>query len=217
MNVLTGDGVKDGFTLAKQASARAPVALSSEGRQRDLAFVAPAGVDVEIVLAAEEDGREIVRHSAAHVLAQAVLSLYPGAKYAIGRPIEDGFYYDFDVERPFTPEDLERIEAEMKAIVKANQRFERAELDGDEAAKTFADQPYKTEIIAGVAEGADVLEQQGVAGEVISLYRNIDPGSGEVAFTDLCRGPHVPGTGPIKTFKLLRSAGAYWRREGHQT
>jgi threonyl-tRNA synthetase len=210
MNVLTGDGVKDGFTLAKQASARAPVALSSEGRQRDLAFVAPAGVDVEIVLAAEEDGREIVRHSAAHVLAQAVLSLYPGAKYAIGPPIEDGFYYDFEVERPFTPEDLERIEAEMRKIVAANQRFERSEVSRREALELFADQPYKLEIIEGVAEGAEALEQQGAEGEVISVYRN-RARDGTVAFLDLCRGPHVPGTGRIKAFKLLRSAGAYWR------
>src|SRR5918998_1626822 len=210
MATLTGDGVKDGFALAKEASARAAVALSAEGRQRDLAFVAPAGADVEILSAAEEEGREVLRHSAAHVLAQAVLRLYPGASYAIGPPIEDGFYYDFEVEHPFTPEDLERIEAEMRDIVAANQRFERAEVSRAEALEQFADQPYKLEIIEGVAEGAEALEQQGAEGEVISIYRN-RASDGTVAFTDLCRGPHVPGTGRIKAFKLLRSAGAYWR------
>jgi threonyl-tRNA synthetase len=212
----TGDGSRDGFALAKDAGASGAVAAVVDGAARDLAFVPGAGASVEFVTQSDEAGREIVRHSTAHVLAQAVLRLYPGAKYAIGPPIENGFYYDFDVERPFTPEDLEKIEAEMKAIVRANQRFERAELDGDEAAKTFADQPYKTEIIEGVAEGAEALEQQGVAGEVISLYRNVDPASGEIAFTDLCRGPHVPGTGRIKAFKLLRSAGAYWRGDEHR-
>jgi threonyl-tRNA synthetase len=210
MATLTGDGIKDGFALAKEASARAAVALSAEGRQRDLAFVAPAGADVEILSAAEEEGREVLRHSTAHVLAQAVLRLYPGARYAIGPPIEDGFYYDFDVERPFTPEDLERIEAEMRDIVAANQRFERAEVSRAEALEQFADQPYKLEIIEGVADGAEALEQQGAEGEVISIYRN-RASDGTVAFTDLCRGPHVPGTGRIKAFKLLRSAGAYWR------
>ncbi|MDQ3958349.1 MAG: threonine--tRNA ligase [Actinomycetota bacterium] len=161
----------------------------------------------------EPEGRYILRHSTAHVLAQAVLRLYPGAKYSIGPPIEDGFYYDFDVERPFTPEDLERIEAEMRAIVKANQRFERAEVERDEALDLFADQPYKIEIIEGVgAKTADDLDQQEAAeGEVISIYKNTDPGADEPAFVDLCRGPHVPGTGRIKAFKLLRSAGAYWR------
>jgi threonyl-tRNA synthetase len=153
----------------------------------------------------------VLRHSTAHVLAQAVLRLYPGARYAIGPPIEDGFYYDFEVERPFTPEDLERIEAEMKKIVKANQRFEREEVDRDRALELFGDQPYKVEIIEGVAEGADALDQQGAEGSVLSIYRNRVAGEDSDAFVDLCRGPHIPGTGRIKAFKLLRSAGAYWR------
>jgi threonyl-tRNA synthetase len=212
MTALIGDGVKDGFVLAKEASARTPVALSIEGRQRDLAYVAPAGAEVGILSAADDGGREILRHSAAHVLAQAVLRLYPEAKYAIGPPIEDGFYYDFEVERPFTPEDLERIEAEMREIVAANQRFERFEVSRAEALELFAEQPYKIEIIEGVAEGAEALEQQGAEGEVISVYRN-RARDGTVAFVDLCRGPHVPGTGRIKAFKLLRSAGAYWRAD----
>ena len=208
---IAGDGAQDGFALAKAAGATGAVAAVVDGVARDLAFVPAAGARVEILHQTDEAGREVVRHSTAHVLAQAVLRLYPEAKYAIGPPIEDGFYYDFDVEHPFTPEDLQLIESEMKKIVQANQRFERAELSGDDAAKLFAEQAYKTEIIEGVAEGADALEQQGVEGEVISIYRNIDSSSGEIEFTDLCRGPHVPGTGRIKAFKLLRSAGAYWR------
>ncbi|MDQ3662942.1 MAG: threonine--tRNA ligase [Actinomycetota bacterium] len=211
MGALQGDGSKDGFALAKEAEAQGAVALVVEGRARDLAFVPPAEAQTEVVTATEEPGREIVRHSAAHVLAQAVLRLQPEAKYAIGPPIAEGFYYDFEVEKPFTPEDLEAIEAEMRAIVEDNQRFERSEVSREEALETFSDQPYKLEIIAGVAEGADALEQQGAEGEIISIYRNLDPSSGEVAFTDLCRGPHLPGTGRIKAFKLTRSAGAYWR------
>jgi threonyl-tRNA synthetase len=211
MTHVTPDGKKDGFALAKEASVAAAVALLVDGAQKDLAHVPDADQDVEVITMAESAGREILRHSAAHVLAQAVLNLYPGARYAIGPPIEDGFYYDFDVERPFTPEDVEEIEAEMMRLVVANQRFERDELERDEALALFADQPYKEEIIRGVADGADALEQQGATGEVISVYRNRSPEGGEVTFVDLCRGPHLPGTGRIKAFKLLRTAGAYWR------
>ena len=209
MSDVRGDGSKDGFALAREASASGAVALLVDGRPRDLAYVPEPGAEVEILTQTEERGREVVRHSTAHVLAQAVLRLYPGAKYAIGPPIEDGFYYDFEVERPFTPEDLQRIEAEMRSIIAANQRFEREEIDREEGLELFADQPYKKEIIEGVAEGAEALEQQGAEGEVISIYRNTH--DGEVEFVDLCRGPHVPGTGRIKAVKLLRSAGAYWR------
>ncbi|MCA1707051.1 MAG: threonine--tRNA ligase, partial [Actinobacteria bacterium] len=205
------DGTKDGFALAKEASASAPVILLVDGRQRDLSSVPPPESEVEVVTATEDLGREVIRHSTAHVMAQAVLNLYPGAKFAIGPPIEDGFYYDFEVDEPFTPEDLERIEAEMKRIVKENQRFEREEVARDEALKLFGDQPYKVEIIEGLAVGAEGAEDQGAGGEVISIYRNREPKSGDVPYVDLCRGPHLPGTGRIKAFKLLRSAGAYWR------
>jgi threonyl-tRNA synthetase len=150
-------------------------------------------------VAADSDrGREVLRHSAAHVLAQAVCALFPGARYAIGPPIEDGFYYDFDIGRPFTPEDLERIEAKMREIVAAAQPFERQELSREEALRLFADQPYKREIIEAVDES------QGAAGEAITVYRND-------AWVDLCRGPHVESTAAIPAFKLLRVAGAYWR------
>jgi threonyl-tRNA synthetase len=211
----TADGTKDGFQLAREASASGAVAVVVDGVASDLAHV-PGPGRVEIVAQTDELGREIVRHSTAHIMAQAVLNLYPGARYAIGPPIEDGFYYDFDVDSPFTPDDVARIESEMQRIVKANQRFERAEVSREEALELFPDQPFKREIIDGVAEGADALEQQGATGEVISVYRNRDPSSGEVEFVDLCRGPHVPGTGRIKAFKLLRVAGAYWRGDEHK-
>ena len=205
---VSPDGRKDGFALAKEASAGGPLALIVDGKQRDLSFVPSEGARVEVVTQDEDLGREIMRHSTAHVLAQAVLRLYPGAKYSIGPPIEDGFYYDFDVDRPFTPEDLEKIEAEMRKIVKENQRFERAEIDRDEGLHLFAEQPYKREIIEGVDAG-DPTQEEAAEGTVISVYRNTS--NGDEAFIDLCRGPHVPGTGRIKAFKLLRSAGAYWR------
>jgi threonyl-tRNA synthetase len=209
---VAGDGSKDGFALAKEYSASGAVALLVGEHQRDLSYVPQPGEEVEFVVVDSDLGREIARHSSAHVLAQAVLRLFPGTKYTIGPPIEDGFYYDFDVERPFTPEDLENLEAEMKKIVKENQRFERREVDRDEALEIFKDQPYKIEIIEGVTKGGDDLDQQEAgSGEVISIYTNRAPNSDEPAFIDLCRGPHVPGTGRIKAFKLLRTSGAYWR------
>jgi len=207
---VVGDGQKDGFALAKEAQASAPLILVAQGKQHDLNHVPAAGEGAEIITTTDELGREVLRHSTAHVLAQAVLRIYPDAKYSIGPPIEDGFYYDFEVEKPFTPEDLESIEAEMKNIIKANQRFEREELDREDALKLFADQPYKVEIIEGVDAG-DPTQEDAASGEVISIYKNTDPKSGETPYVDLCRGPHVPGTGRLKAFKLLRTAGAYWR------
>jgi threonyl-tRNA synthetase len=210
---VVGDGEKDGFALASAASASGAVALVSEGRQQDLSAVPPSGAEVEVVTQTDELGRQIIRHSTAHVLAQAVLRLYPHAKYTIGPPIENGFYYDFEVDKPFTPDDLERIEAEMRSIIKENQRFEREEVARDQALELFADQPYKVEIIEDVARGGDGLEGEAGEGPVLSVYRNSkqDNGTSTVSFIDLCRGPHVPGTGRIKAFKLLRSSGAYWR------
>ena len=205
------DGSKDGFALAKEAGAAGPLALLVDGKQKDLSHVPPADATVEVVTQDTELGREIMRHSTAHVMAQAVLRLYPEAKYSIGPPIEDGFYYDFDVDKPFTPEDLERIEAEMRNIVKENQRFEREEIDRGRALELFADQPYKVEIIEGVTDAGDPTQAEAAEGTVISIYKNSASSDGVVAFVDLCRGPHVPGTGRIKAFKLLRSSGAYWR------
>ncbi|MBI4305505.1 MAG: threonine--tRNA ligase [Chloroflexi bacterium] len=139
------------------------------------------------------DLRKRIRHSAAHVLAEAVLRLFPNAKLTIGPPTDDGFYYDFDVERPFTPDDLEKIDALMRESIKQGLRFEEWEVDRQEAIKRVADNPYKLEIIEGIPEG-----------ERITFARHAE-------FVDLCRGGHVWSTGEIKAFKLISSAGAYWR------
>jgi threonyl-tRNA synthetase len=196
------------------------VAARVDGRPWDLDREVPDGAEVEGIAADSDDGRFILRHSAAHVMAQAVTDLFPGAKWAIGPPIEDGFYYDFDVERPFTPEDLERIEARMAELLAEKQRFVREEVARDDALVEFADQPYKVQIIELVDDGTivssvDVGEGDGEPAEAqgeptFTVYRNVRP-DGEVAWSDLCRGPHVPSTDRIPAFKLLRSAGAYWR------
>jgi threonyl-tRNA synthetase len=147
---------------------------------------------------AEPDALEVLRHSTAHVMAQAVCDLWPGAKYAIGPPIEDGFYYDFDLPEQLTPEDLPPIEARMREIVAADQPFTREEVGRDEAVRRFADQPYKVEIIEGVEEA------EGAGGETVTIYRND-------GWQDLCHGPHVEHTGKLGAFRLLSVAGAYWR------
>ena len=141
---------------------------------------------------------ETIRHSTAHVMAHAVMNLFPDTKIAIGPSIEEGFYYDFDVKEPFTPEDLDKISVEMDSIIKAKRPFVRKEISRDEALTLFADEPYKIELIEEFPEG-----------EVISIYEEGD-------FVDLCRGPHVYGTSDIKAFKLLRSSGAYWRGDEHK-
>jgi threonyl-tRNA synthetase len=178
--------------------AEAAVAVKVDGTLRDLDAPVPNGAAIQIVTADSEAGRHVLRHSAAHVMAQAVLDLYEGATFAIGPPIEDGFYYDFDIGRPFTPEDLEQIEARMEEIVAEDQPFERDEVSKAEALGIFADHPFKTEIIRSVDE------EEGAGGDVVSLYRNR-------GFVDLCRGPHLPSTGRLRAFKLMRTAGAYWR------
>ncbi|TMK53617.1 MAG: threonine--tRNA ligase [Actinobacteria bacterium] len=156
---------------------------------------------------------DVLRHSTAHVMAQAVLSLWPEARYAIGPPIEDGFYYDFDIGRPFLPEDLQAIERKMRGIIAQDQPFIREEVKLPEALELFRDQPFKVEILEGIGESSD----QGVEGEVVSLYRNPRKGArdGE-GYVDLCRGPHLPSTGSIPAFKLLRTSGAYWRGDEHR-
>ncbi|WP_320008670.1 threonine--tRNA ligase [Maridesulfovibrio sp.] len=161
----------------------------------DLTTTVPADcTDLEPVMADSEEGLEVIRHSTAHLMAEAVKKLYPTAKVTIGPSIASGFYYDFDYERPFTPEDLEAIEAEMLRRVGANEEFTREELSSAEALKKFEEmgESYKVELINDL--GADT----------VSLYTNGD-------FADLCRGPHVPRTGMLKAFKLLSVAGAYWR------
>ncbi len=178
--------------------AKAAVAVSVDGAEYDLSRVLPSG-SLSVITETTEAGRHIIRHSAAHIMAQAVLDLYPGSTFAIGPAIENGFYYDFDIGRGFTPDDIEAIEARMVEIVAADQPFERFELTPEEALKVFADHKFKVEIVKSV-DGSEVDGSSGV----ISAYRND-------AFVDLCRGPHLPSTGRLKAFKLTRAAGAYWR------
>ncbi len=179
---------------------------------RDLAHELGDGDEVQPVEIDSPDGRDILRHSTAHVLAQAVQDLFPDAKLGIGPPIENGFYYDFDVETPFVPEDLEKIETRMRKIIKENQRFQRRPVPDDEARGELAEEPYKLELIGLKGSAADAAE--GASAEVgageLTIYDNVNR-KGEVAWKDLCRGPHVPTTKRIPAFKLTRSAAAYWR------
>ena len=192
---------------------KAAVAAVVDGVETDLTALLHDGAVVSIVTAGSDEGRHVLRHSTAHVLAQAVTRLFPGAKFSIGPAIENGFYYDFDLPggATFSDDDLERIEAEMRDIVKANQPFVRSEMSMAEAKALFADQPYKIEIIERVeslqGDGGVDDEDSAEVGEggVISAYRNTD------AFVDMCVGPHVPSTGKLGFFKLQRVSGAYWR------
>ena len=159
----------------------------------------------------------MIRHSAAHVLAQAVQQLLPDAKLGIGPPITDGFYYDFDVAQPFTPDDLTKLESAMKKIIKSGQRFSRRRYDSfDEARKELADEPYKLELIdlkgGTAAETDDEVMEVDASGE-LTAYDNLHAHTGETVWGDLCRGPHVPTTRYIPAFKLMRTAAAYWRGE----
>ena len=184
------------------------------GELRDLYHVVGEGDTVEPVTADEQDGLDVLRHSAAHVLAQAVQQLHDDAKLGIGPPVRDGFYYDFDVDEPFTPEDLKALEKAMQKIINEGQTFVRREIDDEDALVELASEPYKCELIglkggkAGeAAEGASVE----VGGAQLTIYDNVRR-DGSVAWGDLCRGPHVPTTKVIgNAFKLMRSAGAYWR------
>jgi threonyl-tRNA synthetase len=183
--------------------AEAAVAVTVDGVEMDLERPIEVGGAFAVITDTTEAGRAVLRHSAAHVLAQAVLDLYEGATFAIGPPITDGFYYDFDIGRPFTPDDLERIEARMAEIIAAGQPFVRESLGIDSALQLFTDQPFKTEIIEGVEAG------EGVDEGVVTVYRNN-------GFVDLCRGPHVPTTDRLAAVRLLRTAGAYWRGDEHK-
>src|SRR5213593_1541588 len=173
--------------------AKAALAVRVNGQVWDLARPLPDGAKVTILTDKDPQALEVLRHSSAHVLATAVRQLFPHAKIGFGPPIEDGFYYDFEVQRPFGPEDLEAIEKRMVEVVKADYPFVREEVDRAEAKRRFKDDPLKLERIEDL--GPD---------EVISVYT-------DGPFVDLCRGPHVPSTGRIKHFKLLHAAGAYWR------
>ena len=185
-----------GLELARQIGpglAKAALAIRVNGQIRDLNRPIEEDATVAILTDRDPDALELLRHSAAHVLATAVREVFPSAGIGFGPPIEDGFYYDFDVPRPFTPEDLERIEAVMREVTTKDYPFQREVVDRDEANRRFADDPLKLERIAEL--GPD---------ETISVYT-------DGPFVDLCRGPHLPGTGRLKHFKLLHGAGAYWR------
>jgi len=205
------------------AGAATPViAARVSGELRDLDAPLADGDVVEPVEIASEDGRSILRHSTAHVLAQAVQDLFPQAKLGIGPPIENGFYYDFDVPQPFGPDDLKAIEQRMRAIVKQGQLFSRRAVSDQEARAELVSEPYKLELIGlkgtGGARQLDpppsevsVEESVEVGGAELTIYDNLDPASGEVCWKDLCRGPHLPTTRHIPAFKLTRAGGAYWR------
>jgi threonyl-tRNA synthetase len=194
--------------------AKAALAVTVDGETIDLDRTIDHDATVAVVTADSDAGRDVLRHSTAHLMAQAVFDLFPGAKYAIGPAIADGFYYDFELPGGghFHEDDLARIEARMREIVAEDQSFVREEHDGAEGLELFADQPFKVEIIRNVTSGS---EEEGDAGEVggdgtVGVYRNVRA-DGSVAYTDLCRGPHVPSTGRLGAFKLMRVAGAYWR------
>lgn len=179
--------------IISEGLARAACAGRLDGKVVDIRTSVTSDCNLEILTFADEEGKASYRHTASHILAHAVKRLYPSAKLAIGPSIDDGFYYDFDVETPFTMEDLEKIEAEMKKIIKENHEIERFELPYDEALKLMEDEPYKVELIKELGSG-----------EVISFYKQ-----GE--FCDLCAGPHLEKTGRVKAFKLFVATGAYWR------
>jgi threonyl-tRNA synthetase len=192
-SVPEGSSVLDVAGSIGARLAAAAVAGRVNGALVDLDHVVNDGSTVAVVTENSPEGLDILRHSAAHVMAEAVKDLFPTAKFGIGPSIEDGFYYDFDVERPFAPDDLVAIEARMREVVAQAVPFRRAELDRAGALKRFAGQPYKRELIEDLPEG-----------ETISIYT-------QGTFTDLCRGPHVPDTSRVRAFKLTKIAGAYWR------
>jgi threonyl-tRNA synthetase len=188
---------------------KAAVAAVVDGAEVDLTVPLADGAEVAIITNSTDEGRHVLRHSTAHVMAQAVTLLFPGAKFSIGPAIENGFYYDFELPggATFSDDDLERIEAKMREIIRANQPFERSKMSVEEAKELFSDQPYKVEIIERVESADADAEDSGEVGDggSISAYRNTDE------FVDMCVGPHVPSTGKLGFFKLQKVAGAYWR------
>ncbi|AOS62881.1 threonine--tRNA ligase [Actinoalloteichus hymeniacidonis] len=202
--------------LSVKGSDAVLVVRDAAGVLRDLSWTPETDTDVTPVAANTPDGRAVIRHSTAHVLAQAVQDLFPEAKLGIGPPVTDGFYYDFDMPRPFTPEDLKALEKRMKQIVKGAQRFSRRVVDSVASAKEeLASEPYKLELVDIKGETADVTvdtsEVMEVGGAELTIYDNLDPRTGDRIWSDLCRGPHIPTTKHIPAFKLTRTAAAYWR------
>jgi threonyl-tRNA synthetase len=204
-----GAAVRDAGLPGRGAPDAIVVVRDADGRLRDLSWTPKSDSDVTPVAADTEEGRSVIRHSAAHVLAQAVQGLFPEAKLGIGPPITDGFYYDFDVPRAFTPEDLAALEKRMRQIVKDGQLFDRrVYASKDEALEDLADEPYKLELVDDKSGDAEVME---VGGDELTAYDNLNPRTRERIWGDLCRGPHIPTTRYIPAFKLTRSSAAYWR------
>ncbi|MGW5345606.1 threonine--tRNA ligase [Streptomyces sp. NPDC004050] len=205
--VATGTTAADLF-----ADERTVIAARVAGELKDLSYAVQDGETVEPVEISSPDGLDILRHSTAHVMAQAVQELFPEAKLGIGPPVRDGFYYDFDVAKPFTPDDLKAIEKRMQEIQKRGQKFSRRVVTDEAAREELADEPYKLELIGikGSASTDDGANVEVGAGE-LTIYDNLDAKTGELCWRDLCRGPHLPTTRNIPAFKLMRNASAYWR------
>ena len=207
-----------GFDFAKSIGsglAKSAIAIKIDNKIVDINEVLEKDANIAIITPNTDDGREILRHSSAHIMAQAVFDLFPGAKYAIGPAITEGFYYDFELpnDQRFSDDDLVRIEKRMSEIIKEDQKFVRGETSIDEGRNKFADQPFKIEIIDKVSAASESIEEDSVdfaGGDQISYYENIDK-DGNDKYVDMCTGPHVPSTRYIKAFKLMRLAGAYWR------
>ena len=207
--VAAGTTAESALKLAGiEAGIDAVVVRDSTGVLRDLDWAPAHDADVVTVPMASEEGRAVLRHSTAHVMAQAVQELYPKAKLGIGPPVHNGFYYDFGVAEPFRPDDLDRIEKRMQQIVKEGQRFIRREVSDAEAAEELAGEPYKLELVALKGGADDAAVEVGAGG--LTMYDNVRR-DGSLAWKDLCRGPHLPTTRNIPAFKLMRVAAAYWR------
>ncbi|WBB69753.1 threonine--tRNA ligase [Micromonospora sp. WMMD812] len=188
------------------------VVRDPEGRLHDLDWRPATDIEVEPVSLDSPDGLNVLRHSTAHVLAQAVQDVFPEAKLGIGPPIENGFYYDFAVDKPFQPDDLAKLEKRMQEIVKSGQRFRRRRFSNlDEARAELANEPFKLELIDVKGEGLDSSQVMEVGGGELTIYDNLAANEDKVCWSDLCRGPHLPNTRLIGAFKLMRSAAAYWR------
>ena len=203
----------------EQKGAKAAIVVRDGETLRDLAWVPEVETEVEVVLADTPDGRNVIRHSTAHILAQAVQAINPDAKLGIGPPITDGFYYDFQVTDPFTPDDLQAIEKQMKKIIKSGQRFSRRKFASlAEAQAELAAEPFKVELITDKGTGTDAddeVMEVDASGE-LTIYDNVAMRGGECVWGDLCRGPHVPSTRYLNAYKITRSAAAYWRgQEGN--